>query len=102
MLPVGKQGKVTVTAATESKVTASIDVAIEASPALPERSTEAGAVARLLMSEARGPADPHYSEADTLEGMQWIKRVLVNRLNDKPERFVDRPHSGSSFKKRST
>jgi hypothetical protein len=54
--------------------------------ALPRRSSPEGAVARLLLSEARGPFHPRYRAADSRTGMEWMKIVLVDRFK-RPRRF---------------
>lgn len=54
---------------------------------LPSRATVQGAVARLLLAEARGPGQKSYSEGETKTAMQWMKRVLQNRLENKPSQF---------------
>ena len=59
---------------------------------LPPRSDVSGAVARLLLSEAQGPASPFYVQANTFMSMQWMKVVLNNRLNNDPAQFLA-PHA---------
>jgi hypothetical protein len=54
---------------------------------LPPLSTEAGAVAHMLVNECNPPGiphDPHYNEAETLRAMRLMKVVLDNRLNHRP------------------
>ncbi|WP_437736395.1 hypothetical protein [Sorangium sp. So ce1335] len=80
-------GAVTVTAATRSGVQATLRVVVDAAIELPDPATEAGAVARLLMSEARGPSHADYVAADTLDSMMWMQRVLENRLASDPAQF---------------
>ncbi|WP_437717104.1 hypothetical protein WMF45_12245 [Sorangium sp. So ce448] len=78
---------VTVTAATRSGIQATLRVAVDVAVELPDPATEAGAVARLLLSEARGPSHADYLAADTLESMVWMQRVLENRLASDPSQF---------------
>ncbi len=66
----------------------SLIVTIVPGIALPARNTDQGAVARVLMAEARGPLDPAYSEADSLTAMQWMRLVLENRLANNPRQFM--------------
>ncbi|WP_438008210.1 hypothetical protein WME89_05550 [Sorangium sp. So ce321] len=78
---------VTVTVATRSGIQATLRVVVDAAIELPDPATEAGAVARLLMSEARGPSHADYLAADTLESMGWMQRALENRLAKDPSEF---------------
>ena len=56
---------------------------------LPDRNSVEGAVARVVLIEARGPAHTKtYVEADSKQSMQWMKVVLVNRLNNNPAQFM--------------
>lgn len=80
-------GAVTVTAATRSGIQATLRVVVDVAIELPDPATEAGAVARLLMSEARGPSHADYLAADTLDSMGWMQRVLENRLANDPSQF---------------
>jgi len=59
---------------------------------LPKRSEETGAVARVLLAEARDPGQLSYQESDSKTAMQWMKRVLQNRLDNKPAQFMA-PHA---------
>jgi len=61
---------------------------------LPARGTEEGAVARLVLIEARGPSYATYSATDSLTSMQWMKVVLANRLNNNPRQFMA-PHAAT-------
>lgn len=61
---------------------------------LPNEGTEAGLLARLLIAEAAGPEDEYYAgEAEALESMRWIKRVLQNRLRAGAQHFSLKPAS---------
>jgi hypothetical protein len=57
---------------------------------LPARNIQDGAVARLLMAEAQGPWRSSYQEGETRISMQWMKRVLQNRLDNNPSQFLAR------------
>lgn len=57
---------------------------------LPEKATEEGAVARLLLAEARDPSSAYYAADDTLKSMQWMKLILQNRLQHDPAQFMAR------------
>ena len=59
---------------------------------LPDSSTEAGAVCRLLLAETRGPAYKSYNQSTARQAMGWMKRVLANRLANKPGQFYA-PHA---------
>lgn len=75
---------------TATKGTESVTLTVSIEPAIaipPQESGVVGAVTRLLMAEARRPSHPQYSEADTLTSMQWMRRVLENRLANKPTQF---------------
>ncbi len=67
-----------------------VTVKVEAALALPETGTEAGMLVRLLLAESRSPAYWGSSTIDDVKkGMQWMRRVIANRLNsDKPEEFM--------------
>jgi hypothetical protein len=55
--------------------------------ALPDSSTVAGAVARLLLAESLTPATKAYDEAQVKRGMQAMKAALSNRLSHNPAQF---------------
>jgi hypothetical protein len=57
---------------------------------LPNANTDAGALARLFLAEVPNPWDRIYQAADARRAMQWMHRVLVNRLNNHPEQFMAR------------
>jgi hypothetical protein len=60
---------------------------------LPPRHEEKGAVVRLLLAEARDPGqEREYQEDDSKIAMQWMKRVLQNRLENRPAQFLA-PHA---------
>jgi hypothetical protein len=60
---------------------------------LPSKHEERGAVARLLLAEARDPGQERtYQESDSKIAMQWMKRVLQNRLENRPTQF-NAPHA---------
>lgn len=67
-----------------------ITVNVEPALALPDAGTETGMLVRLLLAESRSPARWGTSTIDEVKkGMQWMRRVIVNRLNsDKPEEFM--------------
>ena len=56
--------------------------------ALSSKVSDEGAVCRLLLSEAASPSNPAYNSANTLTSMQWMKRVLQNRLDNDPAQFM--------------
>jgi hypothetical protein len=62
------------------------------SVALPAKNTVQGAVARILLAEARDPGNSQYKAEDSKTAMQWMKVVLQNRLNNKPAQFMA-PHA---------
>ena len=49
---------------------------------LPEKNETFGCETRLLLAECRGPANPSYTLADAKLAMQYMDRVLYNRLAD--------------------
>jgi hypothetical protein len=53
---------------------------------LPDKDTDAGMFARLLIVESRTPARPNYDAAEVLRGMKAMKAVVHNRLL-KPSSF---------------
>jgi len=56
---------------------------------LPARATVTGAVARLLIIEARNPGRTKTYKADkSKQSMQWMVVVLNNRLNNNPGQFM--------------
>ena len=69
-----------------------ITINVEAAIALPPTNTEPGMLVRLLLAESPSPQRMgDTSAADVKKGMQWMRRVIVNRLNsDKPEEFMAR------------
>lgn len=85
-------GGTAIVTATQGHTSLRLTVSVEAAITLPDRNTIPGAVARLLMSEARGPANGAYVAADTLRAMQWMRRVLENRLGNDPAQFAA-PHA---------
>lgn len=71
-------------------------VNVEAGIALPAIDTEAGMLVRLLLAESPSPERMgSATAADVKKGMQWMRRVIVNRLqSDKPEEFMARGARG--------
>ncbi|WP_235503866.1 MULTISPECIES: hypothetical protein [unclassified Acidovorax] len=70
-----------------------IIVKIETAMTLPAMDTEVGMLVRLLLAESRsfGRVDSSGMVADIKKGMQWMRRVIINRLcSDKPEEFMAR------------
>ncbi|CAN7639602.1 hypothetical protein LJR090_005617 [Bosea sp. LjRoot90] len=55
--------------------------------ALPDRNSVTGAEVRLLLAEARGPAFSSYVLSESKRAMQFMDRVLYNRLQNKPSQF---------------
>ena len=47
---------------------------------LPDKDTDPGAFARLLLLETRAPSDPGYDRADSLKAMRLMRQVVENRL----------------------
>src|SRR5262249_6781304 len=64
-----------------------LSVEVVAPLQLPPANTEAGAIARLLIAENRSPYMPGYDEQASKKSMQWMRLILVNRLNNHPEQF---------------
>jgi hypothetical protein len=92
-LSVSHRRRVTVTAVSGNSRT-TLNVSLVPALALPDRDTDVGAVTRLLMSEARGPSAQNYNAADTVQSMQWMRRVLENRLANNPRQF-GAPHAAN-------
>jgi hypothetical protein len=54
---------------------------------LPDATTEAGAMARLILAEVPTPFSVGYKLKDAETGMQWIRLVIENRLKAASGRF---------------
>lgn len=78
---------IAVVTATQGGTSATLNVGVDPAIELPDRNTVPGAVARLLMAESRGPSHGSYVAADSLRSMQWMRRVLENRLANNPRQF---------------
>jgi hypothetical protein len=78
---------IAVVTATHGGASAALNVGVDPAIELPDRNTVPGAVARLLMAEARGPSHDSYVAADSLRSMRWMRRVLENRLANNPRQF---------------
>jgi hypothetical protein len=61
----------------------SVAVAIQ----LPPITTDPGVLSRLLIAESRTPAYQQYDEAQVRHGMDAMKAVINNRLNNNPGQF---------------
>jgi hypothetical protein len=61
---------------------------------LPPITTDAGVLSRLLIAESRTPAYQQYDEAQVRHGMDAMKAVVDNRLNNHPEQF-NAPHAAT-------
>jgi len=91
-LTAGKEGSATVTAAArDADGGATLSLSVEKVLSLPDKNTEAGMLARLLLAESGQPGA--YDRAETKRGMQWMKLVLQNRLKE-PRRY-SAPGAGS-------
>jgi hypothetical protein len=68
-------------------ITASVTLTIEPQMAFPPESSELGIVTRMLLAESTTPGDPDFVVEESLESMQWIRHVLLNRLKFGPQYF---------------
>lgn len=66
---------------------AKLSVAVVDRVDLPPAGTEEGLLVRLLLAENRTPGESGYDAANSKTSMHWMRLVLVNRLNNKPEQF---------------
>jgi hypothetical protein len=73
-----------------------ITINVEAAIALLPVDTELGMLVRLLLAESPSPERMgSATAADVKKGMQWMRRVIANRLNsDKPEEFMAKGATG--------
>lgn len=55
---------------------------------LPDVSTDAGVLARLLIAESRNPAAANYDAGDVNVGLFAMKSTVVNRLANDPSQFL--------------
>jgi hypothetical protein len=65
-----------------------VGVRVLASVSLPEGSTDAGMLTRLLLAETRAPGGPGYSLEAATEAMQLMRLVLENRLKTPSGRWA--------------
>lgn len=79
---------IAVVTATHGGTSATLNVGVDPPIALADANTVPGAVARLLMAEARGPSHVGYVATDSLRSMRWMRRVLENRLANNPRQFL--------------
>jgi len=54
---------------------------------LPGATSEEGMLVRLFLAENLSPGQPGYNASDSKKSMQWMRVVLVNRLNNEPGQF---------------
>jgi hypothetical protein len=64
-----------------------LPVHVIAKTLLPDPDTEVGLLVRLFLSENRNPSWQFYNLADAKKSMQWMRLVLMNRLNHNPKQF---------------
>ena len=85
-----KAGTTTLSAESGGKTLATLPISVEEKLSFPKKTTDAGMLARLLLSEAKNPWQAGYKEADSKKAMLWMHLVMHNRLNNKPELFLAR------------
>jgi hypothetical protein len=82
-----KNGKVDIKA-TVKGTTATLKISIADGVVLPSASSDDGLLARLFLAESRSPDEAGYNSGDSKKGMQWMKLVVHNRLNNNPSQFA--------------
>jgi hypothetical protein len=94
-----------ITGAPPADIKLVLTVNVEDPITLPDINTDAGALCRLFLHENLTPFFPGFKADATLKGMQWMRNVMENRRNKKPELFglkksetiINMLHNASQF-----
>lgn len=81
------KGKSEIQAKVKGTLAAKLGVTVVDRVDLPSADTTEGLLVRLLLAESRNPDQSGYDAANSKTSMQWMRLVLVNRLNNNPAQF---------------